>query len=339
MFMGKSAVRSKALFGLSATFVVAAMLQAASALAGDTVYYYSSDTVHSEVVVTDQNRNVVERTYYAPYGQVLNRDLRDGPGYTGHEEDPETGLVYMQQRYYCPECGRFLSVDPVGVDPTSGGNFNRYEYASDNPYRYTDPFGLFKCAASASASDCETITSNMNGAIKLIQKAADNLNSSAKFTNRIQGADLGKLVKFLKSDNVVVSLGASKGNEPGGTTPGPAGVPVQVKFDFKNMANTIQSSQYKSNTQNEIAASVAHEGQHAEDVFSGSMWTKTNTYLGYYVSETRAFTTQSFVNQGLGTGSAWGLWSPGGGAPGVDPAAQRGAWYDCANNSGCNWNN
>lgn len=139
--MGKSAVRSKALFGLTATFVVTAMLQAAPASAGDTVYYYSSDTVHSEVVVTDQNRNVVERTYYAPYGQVLNRDLRDGPGYGGHEEDPETDLVYMQQRYYCPECGRFLSVDPVGVDPTSGGNFNRYEYANDNPYRYADPDG------------------------------------------------------------------------------------------------------------------------------------------------------------------------------------------------------
>jgi len=141
MFMGKSAVRSKAFFGVIATFAVAVMLHAASAFAGDTVYYYSSDTVHSEVVVTDQNRNVVERTYYAPYGQVLNRDLRDGPGYTGHEEDPETGLVYMQQRYYCPECGRFLSVDPVSVDPANGGNFNRYEYANDNPYRYTDPDG------------------------------------------------------------------------------------------------------------------------------------------------------------------------------------------------------
>jgi len=111
-----------------------------AAQAADTVYYYSSDTIHSEVVVTDQNRNVVERTYYAPYGQVLNRDLRDGPGYTGHEEDPETNLVYMQQRYYDPEAGRFLSTDPVQADG-NGGSFNRYEYANDNPYRYTDPDG------------------------------------------------------------------------------------------------------------------------------------------------------------------------------------------------------
>jgi len=111
-----------------------------AAQAADTVYYYSGDTIHSEVVITDQNRNVVERTYYAPYGQVLNRDLRDGPGYSGHEEDPETNLVYMQQRYYDPEAGRFLSTDPVQADG-NGGSFNRYEYANDNPYRYTDPDG------------------------------------------------------------------------------------------------------------------------------------------------------------------------------------------------------
>lgn len=140
MFQRKSAVRSKAFFSVAAALVVTAVVQTASAFAGDTVYYYSTDTVHSEVVVTDQNRNVVERTYYAPYGQVLNRDLRDGPGYTGHEEDPETGLVYMQQRYYDPETGRFLSPDPVQVT-SDGGNFNRYEYANDNPYTHTDPDG------------------------------------------------------------------------------------------------------------------------------------------------------------------------------------------------------
>jgi len=116
------------------------LLLATPAFVADTVYYYSSDTLHSEVVVTDQNRNVVERTHYAPFGQVLDRDLRDGPGYTGHEEDPETNLVYMQQRYYDPEAGRFLSTDPVQADG-GGESFNRYEYANDNPYRYTDPDG------------------------------------------------------------------------------------------------------------------------------------------------------------------------------------------------------
>lgn len=111
------------------------------AFATDTVYYYLSDSLHSEVVVTDAHRNVVEQTYYAPYGQVLNRNLRDGPGYTGHEEDPATGLVYMQQRYYDPQSGRFLSTDPV-LASGNGGSFNRYAYAKDNPYRYIDPTGM-----------------------------------------------------------------------------------------------------------------------------------------------------------------------------------------------------
>lgn len=111
------------------------------ARAADTVVYYHTDALRSVAVVTNAQGQVLERTHYAPYGQVLDRPLRDGPGYGGHEEDAATGLVYMQQRYYCSECGRFLSADPVQVDPNTGANFNRYWYANDNPYRYTDPDG------------------------------------------------------------------------------------------------------------------------------------------------------------------------------------------------------
>jgi len=55
--------------------------------------------------------------------------------------DADTGLVYAQQRYYDPVIGRFLSVDPVGVDTSNGSNFSRYWYANNNPYRFTDPDG------------------------------------------------------------------------------------------------------------------------------------------------------------------------------------------------------
>lgn len=45
------------------------------------------------------------------------------------------------QRYYDPGIGRFLSVDPVVADTKTGWNFNRYNYAANNPYRFTDPDG------------------------------------------------------------------------------------------------------------------------------------------------------------------------------------------------------
>ncbi|MBA3486035.1 MAG: RHS repeat-associated core domain-containing protein, partial [Lysobacter sp.] len=83
------------------------------------------------------------RTNYEPFGKVIGGTPKDGPGYTGHVLDTATGLNYMQQRYYDPGIGRFLSVDPVTADGNTGANFNRYWYANNNPYKFTDPDGRF----------------------------------------------------------------------------------------------------------------------------------------------------------------------------------------------------
>ena len=93
------------------------------------------------MVETDAAGVVLSRSRYAPFGARLGSSGDDGPGYTGHVEDSVTGLVYAQQRYYDPVIGRFLSPDPVLADAGNGGNFNRYWYANNNPYRFTDPDG------------------------------------------------------------------------------------------------------------------------------------------------------------------------------------------------------
>src|SRR3546814_18761704 len=49
-------------------------------------------------------------------------------------------MVYMQQRYYDPSLGRFLSVDPVSAS-SFGDNFNRYWYANNSPHKFIDPDG------------------------------------------------------------------------------------------------------------------------------------------------------------------------------------------------------
>jgi uncharacterized protein RhaS with RHS repeats len=45
----------------------------------------------------------------------------------------------MQARYYDPLLARFYSNDPLGFRDVH--SFNRYAYANNNPYRYTDPTG------------------------------------------------------------------------------------------------------------------------------------------------------------------------------------------------------
>lgn len=126
------ALRLMAVAALSMLVVVGASAQ--------TIRYVHTDGLGSVVLTTDKDRNIVERSEYEPYGRLLNRSLTDGPGYTGHIMDAATGLTYMQQRYYEPDIGVFLSVDPVSPR-SSGDNFNRYAYAGNNPYRFIDPDG------------------------------------------------------------------------------------------------------------------------------------------------------------------------------------------------------
>ncbi|MFC3657372.1 RHS repeat domain-containing protein [Xanthomonas hyacinthi] len=128
-------------------FLCLGLLLLSSLVEAQTVKYIHTDALGSIVAVTDANANIIERREYEPYGAQSSPVVQDGPGYTGHVQDAATGLTYMQQRYYDSSIERFLSVDPVLADGNTGGNFNRYRYAANNPYRFTDPDGRQEMAA------------------------------------------------------------------------------------------------------------------------------------------------------------------------------------------------
>ena len=84
---------------------------------------------------------------------VLNSDGSDcesGIGilnpfrYRGYFYDIETGLYYLQTRYYDPEVGRFISPDSIDyADPETINGLNLYAYCGNNPIMYVDPSGHF----------------------------------------------------------------------------------------------------------------------------------------------------------------------------------------------------
>ena len=63
--------------------------------------------------------------------------------YRGYYYDVETGLYYLQSRYYNPEWGRFLNAD--GYVSTGAGmlGYNMFVYANNNPVMFLDPTGEF----------------------------------------------------------------------------------------------------------------------------------------------------------------------------------------------------
>lgn len=108
-----------------------------------TVTYVYTDPQGTPLAEADAQGNITARFDYSPYGvSVASLGVSpNGPGYAGHVNDPDTGLVYMQARYYDPEIGRFLSVDPQGPAPGNWFTFNRFDYANDNPALNVDPDG------------------------------------------------------------------------------------------------------------------------------------------------------------------------------------------------------
>jgi RHS repeat-associated protein len=105
------------------------------------VTYQHTDALGSPVATTNAAGALVERERMTAYGEPADGTWSDRPGFTGHQMDAGSRLVYMQQRYYDPAVGKFLSVDSVTTSPSTGAMFNRYFYANNNPHRFLDPDG------------------------------------------------------------------------------------------------------------------------------------------------------------------------------------------------------
>jgi RHS repeat-associated protein len=108
------------------------------------VLYYHSDHLGSTNLITNSSGDVVEKTFHTPFGEVdgENPTVETKVGYTGHELDEGTGLVYMKARYYNPQTKQFISPDTLLPDVYDPQSLNRYSYVLNNPYRYIDPEGM-----------------------------------------------------------------------------------------------------------------------------------------------------------------------------------------------------
>ncbi len=115
------------------------------------VTYYYTDLQGSVISMADERGNKIatpghaSSEAYAPFGSRLSwtTNSQNQPlTYTGKPEDRETSLMYLGGRHYNGLFGRFYQLDPIPFKPGHPFTFNRYAYANNNPYKFTDPNGL-----------------------------------------------------------------------------------------------------------------------------------------------------------------------------------------------------
>ncbi len=92
---------------------------------------------------TTWTSNSVQRIYTDPFGgtRTGSGNLPGDRGFLGAVEDA-TGLTLLGARYYDPQVGSFISVDPL-LSPGVPAQFNAYVYSANNPVTWSDPSGLF----------------------------------------------------------------------------------------------------------------------------------------------------------------------------------------------------
>jgi len=92
--------------------------------------------------LTDSNYEFYQTNgAYYPFGEMIT-GTGDVHGFTGKELDNEMGLNYFCLRYYDPQIGRFMTLDPFGGYVELPQTQMRYGYCINNPLKYIDPLGL-----------------------------------------------------------------------------------------------------------------------------------------------------------------------------------------------------
>ncbi len=153
----------------------------------DTQYLYMTNQLGDVIGITDaQGKELVEYEY-DEWGSMLDITLKSDDEtvstlaelnplrYRGYYYDNETGMYYLQSRYYNPEWGRFISADDFSNIDTSKKyfNMNAYIYCWNCPISFKDDKGT-----------APTISIDIEAFISFVKTTNDKITD--KLTTRFQ---------------------------------------------------------------------------------------------------------------------------------------------------------
>ena len=146
----------------------------------DKDYYYGTNSRGDIEVIYNSDGTLHARYDYDAYGKILGVTAPDGTNitapyaianlnplrYRGYVYDSETGLYYLQSRYYDPVTCRFINADAyMSTGQGITGN-NMFAYCNNNPVNYSDPSG--RSVKDAFGGLCDII----NSATEMVERFA-----------------------------------------------------------------------------------------------------------------------------------------------------------------------
>ena len=105
--------------------------------------FEQGDPVGTPNLLSNAAGQVMGRRKSLPFGErLVETGVCSSLRFTSHEEDPDSGAIYMQARSYLAAYGKFAQVDPA-YDQTKDDpeSWNLYNYCTNNPVTRTDPDG------------------------------------------------------------------------------------------------------------------------------------------------------------------------------------------------------
>lgn len=114
-----------------------------------TEYYYIRNAQGDIIGLFDKTGNQVVSYTYDTWGKLMAIDgsLKDSVGvknlyrYRGYRYDAETGLYYLNARYYNAEWGRFINMDGIAAVTGDLLSSNMFVYCLNNPVNMQDSNG------------------------------------------------------------------------------------------------------------------------------------------------------------------------------------------------------
>ena len=158
-------------------------------------YYYVYNLQGDVIAILDGNGTCVAEYIYDAWGYLVytygSLGFLNPLTYRGYVYDHETGLYYLQSRYYNPEIGRFLNADAYASTGQGILGNNMFAYCLNNPVCLNDTSG----ARPRKEFACEIFLADGGGVSPNVRDVTSEVNAA-----------LGKAVSDAKNFRAVVDV-------------------------------------------------------------------------------------------------------------------------------------